>query len=293
MIEGVADVAEAVAGLYGHGVGLDRRKTVAGGSINRASLLFLSNGEMLFLKEHAATPPGMMAAEAAGLEALYATEAIRVPRPLAVWSDDRNQYLLLEYLEEGSRDQRFWENFGVALAHLHGACDPGPFGFYQDNFIGATPQENSWDDSWISFFARHRLLFQLELAEERGRADDSMSRGVRRIIERLDDLLVEPRQRGLLHGDLWSGNYMVGPDGGAAIIDPATYYGHPEADLAMTELFGRFGEGFYAAYREAGDLGEGYDERRDLYNLYHMLNHLNLFGGGYAGSVRSIVRRYA
>ncbi|MFW5843014.1 MAG: fructosamine kinase family protein [Spirochaetota bacterium] len=292
MIESAAGLHDAVERLYGSGVSVDRRKTIAGGCINRAGLLELSNGERLFLKEHGRDPTGMMAAEAMGLAALEAVGQIRVPQPLAHWEDEENQYLLLEYLSEGSRKPRFWEEFGTAMAALHRGSPPGPFGFEVDNFIGATPQKNGWCESWITFFGERRLLFQIGLAEKRGLADSDMSRGVRKIVDRLESLLVEPEKRALLHGDLWSGNYMVGPGGDAVIIDPAAYFGHPEADLAMTELFGRFGSPFYEAYREAGGLDPGYQERRDLYNLYHMMNHLNLFGGGYAGSVRSIIRKY-
>jgi protein-ribulosamine 3-kinase len=292
VIDFAGGLQDAIERLYGTGVSVDRRKSVAGGCINRAALLELSNGERLFLKEHGRHPKGMMAAEAAGLAALDAVGAIRVPKPLAHWEDEENQFLLLEYLSEGSRKPRFWEEFGAAMAALHQGSPPGPFGFDGDNFIGATPQKNDWSESWVVFFGERRLLFQIELAEQKGRADSDMSRGVRKIVERMEALLVEPEKRALLHGDLWSGNYMVGPEGNAAIIDPAAYFGHPEADLAMTELFGRLGGPFYEAYREAGGLDPGYQERRDLYNLYHMINHLNLFGGGYAGSVRSIIRTY-
>lgn len=292
MVDSAASLDDALRRLYGDDVTIDRRKTVGGGCINRAALLELSNGKAVFLKEHGLHPKGMMAAEAAGLAALGSLGAIRVPTPLAYWEESGNQYLLLEYLSQGSRKSDFWEEFGRSMAALHQGSEPGPFGFEGDNYIGSTPQKNDWRESWIDFFGRNRLLFQIELAEKRGLADRDMSRGVRKLIERLDTILVEPDKRALLHGDLWSGNYMVGPDGSAAIIDPAAYYGHPEADIAMTELFGSLGGPFYAAYREAGGLDPGYSDRRDLYNLYHMINHLNLFGGGYAGSVRSIVKRY-
>ncbi len=292
MADSAVDLRDALTRLFGDTVSVETRKTVAGGCINTAALLELSNGERLFLKEHGRRPPGMMAAEAAGLAALAAVGAIRVPKPLAHWEDAENQYLLLEYLPEGSRKPRFWEEFGAAMAALHQGSSPGPFGFDGDNFIGATPQKNDWTESWISFFGEKRLLFQIELAEERGLSDSQMSRGVRKIVDKLGSLLVEPEKRALLHGDLWSGNYMVGPEGNAVIIDPAAYFGHPEADIAMTELFGSLGAPFYAAYREAGALDVGYQDRRDVYNLYHIINHLNLFGGGYAGSVRSIIRKY-
>ena len=145
-------------------------------------------------------------------------------------------------------------------------------------------------DLWIPFFRERRLLPQLRRGE--GYLDEKDRRCAEKLLARLEELLPEPEAPSLLHGDLWSGNYITGPDGRAWLIDPAAYVGHREADLAMTELFGGYPAAFYDAYREAWPLQPGYEQRREIYNLYHLLNHLNLFGPSYLGSVRQILRRY-
>lgn len=293
MITGVADVDSAVRALFdGENVAVERRNTVSGGCINRTSVLVLSNGWKLFLKENSGRYPGMFAAEARGLEALRAADGPRVPAPYACHEDGGAQFLVLEYITPGSRGSRFWEEFGRAMARLHKSNTAEQYGFDADNYIGSTPQENGWSPSWTEFFAERRLRYQIRLARNLGLADERMAQDVDSIISRLDSLLRTPEHPSLLHGDFWGGNFMVGSDGRAVIIDPAVYYGDREADLAMTELFGGFQPRFYSAYNEEFPLDDGYKERKELYNLYHMLNHLNLFGRGYAGSVNSIVRRF-
>ncbi len=166
----------------------------------------------------------------------------------------------------------------------------GCFGFTEDNYIGASPQDNTPAQHWVEFFRDHRLAPQLAMAKDRLETDDLRAADL--LMDRLDEFLIEPEQPSLLHGDLWAGNYMTGPDGCAWLIDPAVYAGHREADLAMTELFSGFPAQFYDAYREAWPLQPGYASRRDLYNLYHILNHLNLFGRSYLPSVRHIMAEY-
>ncbi|MCR4940411.1 MAG: fructosamine kinase family protein [Treponemataceae bacterium] len=164
------------------------------------------------------------------------------------------------------------------------------FGFFQDNFIGATPQCNSPKASWLDFFRENRLAPQFKATDSYfSEADRALNT---KLLDHLEDFLLEPDKPSLLHGDLWSGNVMCGPEGKAMLIDPATYIGHAEADLAMTELFGGFPPKFYQAYKEVNPLQPGYESRRDLYNLYQLLNHLNLFGAGYLGAVRSVVSEY-
>ena len=166
------------------------------------------------------------------------------------------------------------------------------YGFPIDNYIGSTPQINTPKDSWVDFFRECRLHPQVRMAYDAGYLERSAMRQADSIMERLETLLPEPDHPSLLHGDLWGGNYMTGPDGKAWLIDPATYVGHREADLAMTELFGGFAPAFYSAYRSIAHVDAGYDERRDLYNLYHLLNHVNLFGYSYVGSVLHILNRF-
>jgi len=293
VISGAASVEEAVRTIYGDDTGIDGRRSVGGGCINRAFVLALSNGASLFLKENSARFEHMFRAEALGLEALRRGNGPRTPAPVA-WGENANsQFILIEHIEQGQggRSGDFWERFGRELAELHRSNTSERPGFDEDNYIGSNPQQNGWMGGWIEFFAERRLRFQVGLAGRAGAG--SLSSGVEKLIQRLPELLIEPERQSLLHGDLWGGNYMVGPSGEPVLIDPAVYYGHREADLAMTELFGGFGRRFYESYRESFPLEPGYSDRRDIYNLYHLLNHFNLFGSSYEGSVRSIIRRYA
>lgn len=284
---------DALRALFGFEVRIVSRQRTAGGSINEASVLALSDGSRVFLKVNRTQDGGFFRAEAVGLRALVSEEGPRVVKALAAGEGSSGQFLLLEYIESAPPRSDFWEDFGRRLARLHRAQHSGRYGFEADNYIGATPQPNTWSDDWPDFFGRMRLGHQIELARRGGRADRALVAGVERIIARLGELLPSRAEASLLHGDLWGGNYLVGPEGYAVLIDPAVYYGDREADLAMTELFGRFPERFYAAYQEEYPLQKGYEKRRDLYNLYHLLNHLNLFGASYLQAVRSTVARYS
>jgi fructosamine-3-kinase len=176
---------------------------------------------------------------------------------------------------------------------MHQSLVNDRFGFESDNYIGSTEQPNTWTNTWCEFFGVQRIGFQARLARDRGRIGSQLSKSIDALVGRIQLLLPEPRHPALLHGDLWGGNYLCDSTGNPVLIDPAVYYGHPEADLAMTELFGGFDAAFYRAYRDESPVDSGYSARRDLYNLYHMLNHLNIFGGSYLGSVQSIVASYS
>ncbi|MBR2699769.1 MAG: fructosamine kinase family protein [Clostridia bacterium] len=273
------------------GAELRRSDPVSGGDINDAFALTLTDGARVFMKSNRAASPAFFQAEAGGLAAIRATGAISVPSVIAVGSDAANgAFLLLQWVDSAPRARDFWEDFGHSLAMMHLAPTPARFGWDHDNYIGASPQINARRESWVAFFRDCRLAPQFDRAK---RWFDAGDRGrIDRLLDHLDEHLVEPDRPALLHGDLWSGNFITGSDGRAWLIDPAAYVGHREADLAMTELFGGFHPRFYDAYREARPLQPGYARRRDLYNLYHLLNHLNLFGGGYLGAVRSILKRY-
>ena len=284
-------ISDAINSLFGTTAKVVDRQRVSGGDINRAYRLDLSNGERVFLKSNRARLLDMFTAEAHGLEALRATGTIGVPEPLAVGTDETESFLIMEYLSPAPRRADYWEIFGRELAMLHRAKCESSFGFPTDNYIGSTPQQNAPMDSWVAFFRERRLIPQMKLAC--GLLDDLTRRNLTSITDRLDDLLPEPAFPSLIHGDLWSGNAVCGPDGKAWILDPATYVAHHEADLAMTELFSGFPERFYRAYNEVNPIDRGYPDRRDLYNLYHLLNHLNLFGLSYLSSVSSIAKRYA
>ncbi len=291
-----ATMDAAISGLYGDTVRIAGQRPVYGGDINHSYRLHLSNGKRVFLKCNTTQNAPLFTAEAAGLEALRERGVIGVPQPLAVGTDEGRHisFLILEYVESAQPVKDYWEIFGHELAALHRAAQPpltgGPFGFSADNFIGTTPQRNTLSASWVAFFRDFRLLPQIELA--RDILDPGTSRRLSRVLEHLEDYLPEPAFPSLLHGDLWSGNAVCGPDGKAWILDPAAYIGHFEAELAMTELFGGFPESFYSAYHEGNPIDTDYAERRNLYNLYHLLNHLNLFGTSYLRAVREISYQY-
>lgn len=277
-------VGAALAAATGRAFQLRAARPVGGGSINQAWII---EGDDLtyFVKTHR-HGRAMFEAETAGLEALAATGAIRVPTPVAVGDAQGLAFLVLEYLPlQGCSDP---VRLGRALAELHRAS-AAQFGCPRDNFIGSTPQPNGWNGDWVEFWRERRLGYQLDLAR---------ARGERRLVELGDRLLfrlpglfsVYSPEPSLLHGDLWGGNYGYA-DGEPVIFDPATYYGDREADLAMTELFGGFPGEFYAAYREAWPLDPGYGVRKTLYNLYHVLNHDHMFGGGYAAQAQAMMER--
>ncbi len=286
----------ALKEIYDENTEILRRIPVSGGDINRAYRLELSNGEALFMKENYAENLSFFTRECEGLEAIRKTAVISVPEVFAYGLDEKSAFLLMECVEQGKGITDFYEDFGRRLYGMHRAdCASfvigGNYGFLNDNYIGAGHQENTPEDSWKEFFRNRRLLPQIRRAEAFFDAADRKK--LDRLLEKLDDILEEPDKPALLHGDLWSGNYMCGPDGRAWLIDPAVYVGHPEADIAMTELFGGFPAAFYEGYFSGNRKPEAYEDRRDIYNLYHLLNHLNLFGGSYYGSVMRIVYHYA
>jgi protein-ribulosamine 3-kinase len=260
---------------------------VGGGSINEAYRLEGADGSRYFLKLNDAQHLPMFVAEAEGLNAIAATNTLRVPQPVTHGIADKQSYLVLEYLELSSRGDA--KLLGEQLAALH-RFSAKQFGFAQDNFIGTTPQPNGWSDDWIDFWRERRLGFQLRLAEENGYGGQLQTLG-EKLLDALPAFFVgySPRPS-LLHGDLWGGNHGYTANGMPVIFDPAPYYGDRECDLAMTELFGGYPADFYAAYRAAYPLDAGYATRRDLYNLYHILNHANLFGGGYARQAEQMMQ---
>jgi fructosamine-3-kinase len=243
-----------------------------------------------FVKSGAAADHARFVAEADGLAALRAAGAIRVPQVIDCGSDGERARIVLEHLDLRPFTRASGAAFGQALAQLHRHCGPR-FGWHADNFIGPAPQQNTPADSWPLFFARYRLLPQLMLARANGMERKLCEQG-ERIAEQTAAFFTGGHPPpSLLHGDLWSGNAAALTDGTPVVFDPAVYYGDREADLAMTELFGGFPEAFYAAYREAWPLPDGFETRKTLYNLYHVLNHYNLFGGAYLNQARRMIER--
>jgi fructosamine-3-kinase len=261
---------------------------VGGGDINASYRIESTEGGCYFVKLNSPQRQAMFAAEAVGLQAIADTGAICVPQVIAQGEAEQQSFLVLEHLPLGSRNND--KLLGAQLAALH-KNTAAQFGFVQDNFIGSTPQPNSWCGDWIPFWREHRLGFQLQLAKENGYGGKLQTLG-QSLLDALPTFFADHTpQPSLLHGDLWSGNHGFLADDTPVIFDPAAYYGDRECDLAMTELFGGYSADFYAAYRNAFPLDAGYEMRRDLYNLYHILNHANLFGGGYAQQAEAMMQK--
>lgn len=279
-------IAESIAEAIGRPFRIRQQRFVGGGCINRA-LVLEGDGERFFVKLNRAQSLAMFEAEFAGLEELRRAGAIRVPRPICTGTAGGESFLAMEYLElDGRLDGA---RAGRQLADLH-RVTAEQFGWSRDNTIGATPQINTPHRDWASFWRDCRLGPQLRLAAANGYGGRLQQSG-ERLMERLSALLDHRPVPSLLHGDLWGGNIGATASGEPVIFDPAVYYGDRETDLAMTELFGGFDARFYAAYRESWPLDPGYGVRKTLYNLYHILNHLNLFGGGYLAQAQSMIDR--
>jgi protein-ribulosamine 3-kinase len=263
---------------------------VAGGSIHRCVRWETDTGPV-FVKIAAGARTSAFEAEADGLRALSAASALRVPEVLAIASAGDEIALVLDWIEAGPASTRSEERLGRQLAEMH-RCTGAQFGWHRDNTIGRTPQPNEFSDDWARFYADRRLGFQLQLAGRNGLDTRAIERG-HRLVESCASFFSGHRPApSLLHGDLWGGNWatVAGSDE-PVIFDPAVYYGDCEADLAMTRLFGGFGPAFYRAYAEAWPLATGAETRCTLYNLYHVLNHYNLFGGGYGRQAAAMIEQ--
>jgi protein-ribulosamine 3-kinase len=285
---------EVLESIYGQGVTIVSSRSVGGGSINQTQALKLSNGESVFLKTNTHPPAGFFKAEARGLDLLrQAQDGPKIPRPLGMEPGPNPRFFVMEYVEESSPAREFDMLFAEALANMHRVTQEA-HGLDHDNYIGSTVQKNTPEKDGLKFFRDHRIRFQQELARASGKLPAALDKRLDELCDNLESLLdIDGEKPALLHGDLWSGNYFQAKsDHRPCIFDPAVYYGLRESDLAMTELFGSLSDSFYQAYHEAFPLNPGYEERRDIYNLYHMLNHLNLFGGSYLSSVESIVNRF-
>ncbi|TRU83950.1 MAG: fructosamine kinase family protein [Microcystis novacekii Mn_MB_F_20050700_S1] len=265
---------------------IEKSHPVSGGCINQGYAVS-GNGLIYFVKINQANQEAMFAAEALGLKQIHATKTIRVPEPICWGIADKSSYLVLEWLEFGGGNSQSWEKMGQNLAHLHQVSLSDRFGWHCNNTIGSTPQINTISNNWADFFAHQRIGYQLRLAKERGGNFPDEDQVIPAISEILSHHQPHPS---LVHGDLWSGNAAITVDGEPVILDPATYWGDREVDLAMTELFGGFPAAFYRGYNDVFPLDAGYQKRKTLYNLYHILNHFNLFGGGYASQANRMLQ---
>lgn len=274
------DIAAHISATTNRPFRHQQTRSTGGGCINESHILEGEDGQRYFVKLNSASLSEMFAAEADGLNEIATSHTIRVPHVICYGVSGAQSYLVLEHIEFGRSNNQNHAQLGRDLARMH-RHSAKQFGWWRDNTIGATPQANEQSDSWIEFWRQQRLGHQLQLAAENGHGGQLQRLGTQ-LLDELEQLFTDHRpQPSLLHGDLWSGNYAIATDGTPVIFDPAIYYGDRETDIAMTELFGGFAAEFYRAYEEEYPLATGYERRKKLYNLYHILNHLNLFGGGY------------
>lgn len=280
-------VAEQITATTGESFAPRSHRAVGGGCINTAYVLE-AGARRYFVKTNRASGLDMFEAEADGLAELQRVGTVRVPAPICSGVAADTAYLVMEYLSLGRSGAGAAERLGRKLAGLHRTTAP-LYGWHRDNTIGSTPQVNTQSSVWVDFWREQRLGFQLGLSARQGHGG-RLQRVGERLLADLDAFFTgyDP-EPSLLHGDLWSGNYAVEESGEPVIFDPAIYYGDREADLAMTELFGGFPQAFYRAYDDAWPLDAGYRVRRTLYNVYHVLNHLNLFGGGYGSQAERMM----
>ena len=267
--------------------------SVGGGCIADSRKIELNSGKVFFLKQLSFANPRIFEAEALGLGLLSKSGVVNVPKVIEK-SDD---FLLLEWIEVGEKNKdSSMEKLGRQFAKLH-SFHGQKFGLHKDNYLGNSPQSNSptikGSKNWAIFFTENRIQFQLDLLKKNKYSTSELLKLLVNFIEKIPNIIAGTEEDpSLLHGDLWSGNYLIDISGNPWLIDPAVYYGHREADLAMTSLFGGFSKTFYSAYESEFPLLPGYSEREPIYQLYHLLNHLNLFGTAYYGQVISILKKY-
>jgi fructosamine-3-kinase len=268
-----------------------RRVTpVSGGSINLTAKLDTTKGVFFIKVNDAFRYPDMFVKESNGLTVLAKSGTFTIPNVILTGEDDAQAFIVMEFIESRTRENNFWENFGRSLAELHRVSND-KFGFEEDNYIGSLKQSNRQHNKWIDFFIEERLEPQLKMAYAKGLLNEKDKMIFQKLFTRLDEL-IPVETPSLLHGDLWSGNFITGKSGEPCIFDPAVYFGHREMDLSMSKLFGGFDQPFYDSYQEGFPLEDGFEERISVHNLYPLLVHVNLFGGGYVNNVRTIVKRF-
>ena len=273
-------IAEHIEQTTGQYFSVGQQQVMSGGSINAAFLLTGNDGQQYFVKTNRTGQKAMFEAEARGLQEIASSNTLKVPQLVCFGENQVQSYIVLEYLDmAGQADQRL---LGEQLAAMH-QNTAEQFGWEINNTIGATFQSNDWMDNWLSFWSEQRLGFQLQLAAQNGYGGELQSLGEKLLVEMPKLFTGREIKASMLHGDLWGGNVAGLKDRTPVIFDPAFYYGDREADLAMTYVFGGFGPDFYASYQNAFPLDDGFAVRKTFYNIYHIINHLNLFAGGYHG----------
>lgn len=315
------EISNHITKVSGETFEINTRRPVSGGCINQGYAL-IGNNHTYFIKINEASQIEMFEAEVLGLKQMFHTQTIRVPKPICSGIANDSAYLVLEWLEFGSSNTESWLEMGRKLAAMHKATPPQPlsssrladnqssssplvektqsssspllvggteggqkFGWHRNNTIGSTPQINTWTDNWVEFFVQHRLGYQFQLAHRRGGYFPKQDK----LLAFVPKLLNHQPKASLVHGDLWAGNAGITKLGEPVILDPATYVGDREVDIAMTELFGGFPGAFYRGYNEVWALDTGYKQRKTIYNLYHIINHFNLFGSGYESQANRMI----
>ncbi len=290
-------IEQKISSAVGKHFQLKKQSAIGGGDINQAYRIdgvIKENNQnkavSFFIKLNQKSQLDMFAAEAAGLQEIEKVQAIRVPHVICSGVEKNQSYLVLENLSLVTSGADSAKRLGQQLAAMHKTTSQ-QFGWLRDNTIGSTRQINTKTENWIDFWREYRLGFQLNLAKQNGAGHFLYMKG-EKLLNNLESLFIDYEPvASLLHGDLWSGNYGYLKDGAPVIFDPAVYYGDRETDIAMTELFGGFSAEFYSSYNEVWPLDSGYQQRKVLYNLYHILNHYNLFGGGYAMQAERMIEQ--
>lgn len=278
-------IAAQISQATGKPFQISHRRSVGGGSVNQAYAV-TEGDRSYFVKLNQADRVEMFAAEALGLRQMFDSNTIRVPQPIAWGTAGSSAYIVLEWLDIGYGDHQAWEEMGRNLAAMHRVTSARGFGWERNNTIGFMPQINNWTENWVEFWTKQRLGYQFQLANQRGGRFPQQAQLLAAVPKILTGYQPQPS---LVHGDLWTGNAAVTVQGEPVILDPATYFGDREVDLAMSQLFGSFPANFYSAYNQALPLESGYKTRKILYNLYHILNHFNQFGGSYEHQANQMI----
>ncbi len=285
-----AGIEQTLSEKFNRKVVVTTWSSIGGGCINNALKIDTSAGRFFMKHNDAKRYPGMFEAEAKGLQVLKTANEIFIPEAACFGNSGQEGFLILEFVESSSRRKDFFEDFGIRLAWLH-RHSTEKFGLDHDNYIGSLPQRNRQHTAWAEFFIVERMETQIRLARDNRAVGNSIVQQFEKMFNRLQEIFPVEKPS-LLHGDLWNGNYMTAPDGSACLIDPAVYYGFREMDIAMSKLFGGFSPGFYSGYHAEFPLEKGWEGRIDICNLYPLMVHVNLFGGGYLHDVQNILKRF-
>jgi protein-ribulosamine 3-kinase len=285
-----SEVEQACRRKLGDAVNLNGFSTISGGCINNGGRLKTSSGDFFLKWNDAKKYPSMFAAEAKGLRILKQYSSIHIPDVIGWFEESSYQGIVLEFIDSKAKSNSYWSDLGSQLAMLHKNSNEH-FGLDHSNYIGSLRQFNKASSSWTTFFIEQRLDVQVKLAIDSGHFDRSILKLFENLYKQLPSIFPDEKPA-LLHGDLWSGNVITTETGKPCLIDPAVYFGHREAELSFTQLFGGFVDEFYNAYGKTFPLAAGFDQRVDIYNLYPLLVHVNLFGGGYIHQVKSILKQF-